>query len=75
MTIMPHLRSVNKGAFLLLREGVISLINEGSQLWLNIIPKIIKIQELPGASPPGPNQGVALDPLEALRRPPDPMPL
>ena len=26
MTLMPHLRSVDKGAFLLLREGVTSLI-------------------------------------------------
>nr|XP_022298598.1 uncharacterized protein LOC111107615 [Crassostrea virginica] len=37
--------------------------------------KITKIQGLPGARPLGPHQGVAVDPLGALRRPQDPMPL
>ena len=71
MTIMPHLRSVNKGAFLLLREGVISLMSAHNMV------KIIKIQELPGGSSPAPiaNQGFALDPLEAFKRPTDPMAL
>ena len=61
---MSHLRSVDKGTFLrILREGVTSTMRA------NFTPKITKIQELPGTSPPGPPPGVA------LRRPPDPMPL
>ena len=46
---MSHLRSVDKGTFLrILREGVTSSMRA------NFTPKITKIQELPGASPPGP---------------------
>ena len=69
MTIILHLRSVNKGEFLLLREGVTSPMRA------NFTHKITKIQELPRARPLGPHQGVAVDPLGALRRPQDPMPL
>ena len=46
---MSHLRSVDKGTFLrILREGVTSTMRA------NFTPKITKIQELPGPSPPGP---------------------
>ena len=33
--------------------------------------KNLKTHELPGASPLGPHQGLVLDPLWALRQPPD----
>ena len=41
---MPHLRTVDKGAFLLLREGVTSPMR--ANIWLTFTPKITKIQEL-----------------------------
>ena len=65
MSIMPHLRSVEKGA-LLFREGVTSPL--GLTILLIFTTKITKNQDLPGASPLGLHQDVALDPLGALRR-------
>ena len=53
MTIMHHLWSFDKGAFLLKREGVTS----ANYIWINITPKITKIQELPGSPPPWPPPG------------------
>ena len=48
----------------------------GLTIWLNFTSKITKIhRSFRGLRPLGSHQGVALDPLEALRRPPDPMPL
>ena len=43
MTIMPHTRSVDKGAFLLLREDVTSPMRTNCMVKLS--PKITKIQE------------------------------
>ena len=37
--------------------------------------KTLKIRQLPGATPLGPHQGFALDPLGAALRPPNPLPL
>ena len=45
---MSHLRSVDNGTFLLLKEGFMA--------------KITKIQELPGASHPGPHVGLKAAP-------------
>ena len=44
---MPHLRRVDKGAFLPLRESVTSPLR-AITIWLNFTPKITKIQPLPG---------------------------
>ena len=59
---MSHLRSVDKGTFLrILREGVTSPMRA------NFTPKIPKIQELPGASPPGPLPGRSSGPTGGLK--------
>ena len=59
---MPHLRSVDNGTFLLLKEGFMA--------------KITKIQELPGASHPGPHVGLKATPkphaFEKKNPPPPP---
>ena len=69
---MTHLKSVDKGAFPLLSEGVTSLM--GVIKWLNFTPKTTKMPGLQGAlPPPGPHRGVVPDPLGVLKRP-DPMP-
>ena len=44
-------------------------------VWLNFTPKTLKFRSFREFRPLGPHQGFALDPLGALRRPPDPMPL
>ena len=73
MTFMPQLRSVDKGAFLLVRECVIHLC--GLIIWLDFTPKITKIQELPGALPPGPPPLRYPGPTGCLKAVPDLMPL
>ena len=70
MTFLPHLRCVDKGAFLLVREGVTSPVR--AIYMVNFIPKITKIQELPEVRPLGPHQGFAgpIGGLKAAPRPP-----
>ena len=60
---MPHLRSVYKGTFLLLREGVTSPMRADA-------PKITKIQELPRASSPGSPPGRCPGPTGGLEAAP-----
>ena len=67
---MPHLRSVDKGAFLLLREGVTSPIR--ANYMVNFTPKINKIQELTRVSPPGPPPGRCPGPTGGLKAAPRP---
>ena len=67
---MSHLRSVDKGTFLrILREGITSPMKA------NFTPKITKIQELPGASPPWSPPGHCPGPIGGLKVTPNPMPL
>ena len=63
---MPHLRTVDKGTFLLLREGGTSPMR--AKLYsLILLVKSLKFRSFRGLRPLGPHQGVALDP--------DPMPV
>ena len=63
---MPHLRSVDKGMFPLLIEGVTSPMRA------NLLLKSLKFRSF---APWAPHHGVALDPLGALRGAPNPMPV
>ena len=64
MTIMPHLKSVDKGAFLLVhvREGVTSPMRDNYMV--KFYSQITKIQELPGAASPGSPPGRCPMPLK-----------
>ena len=70
---MPHLRSVYKGIFLLLREGVTSLMRTDYMYMV----KSLKFRNFRGLHHQGPHRGVALVPRGGggLKPPPDPMPL
>ena len=64
---MPHLMNVDKGTFLLLREGVTS------RMRAYFTRKTTKIQELLGASPPGPPLGGCSGPNGGLKAATNPM--
>ena len=66
MTFLPHLRGVDKGAFLLVRKGVISPVR--AIYMVNFLPKITEIQELPEVRPLG-FAGPTGDPRAAPRPP------
>ena len=70
MILIPHLRSFDKGAFLLVREGVTYPC--GLIIWLNFTTKITKIQMLPGTSPPGPPSGRCSGPTGGPKAAPRP---
>ena len=63
---MPHLRSVDKGTFLRLREDVTSPMKA------NFIPKMTKINELPRLLPLGPPPGRCSAPTGGIIAAPKP---